>query len=150
MSWVIDGLVLLFILLWARTGWRRGFVTELATLVGLVVGIFLAYKFSPSLSAKYAWTDNPFVNQAIFFAVIFIVVYLAAQIFGEWLSKFFRFGMIDRILGLLVSVLEGLVFTGAVGYAAERFPQGAELVEGTRLFAWITHQFTGLFGGMFS
>ena len=148
MSWIVDGLVALFVILWARTGWRRGFVTELATLVGLLLGIYLAYRLSPGLSERFAWTDNPAVNHAIFFAVIFIAVYLASQIVGEWLSKFFRFGMLDRLLGLLVSTLEGLVFVGAVGYAAQRFPQGAQLVEETKLFAWITHQFTGLIGGL--
>ncbi len=148
MSWVVDGLILLFLLLWAKTGWRRGFVTELATLVGLLAGIALAYKVSPGLAERFAWTENPMVNHAIFFVVIFVAVYLVAQMIGEWLSKFFRFGVIDRLLGLGFAILEGMAFVGAVGYAAGRFPQGAELVANTRLFHWITTQFSALFASL--
>ncbi len=155
MNWlyiVVDLLVLLFLVIWARTGWRRGLVVELATLVGLLLGIFLAFRFSPVLSERLGWTKNDMLDSAIWFAIIFIAVYILAQVIGEWLSgkaRRIRLGVLDKILGLILSVIEGLCFISAVGYSLGLFPQGANLVAGTYLLRFITQVGAGFFVRIF-
>jgi len=155
MNWlyiVIDILVVLFLLIWARTGWRRGLIVELATLVGLIIGIFIAFRFSPFLSERLGWTKNDIMDYAIWFSVIFISIYILAQVIGEWLSgkaRKVRLGLIDRILGLLLSVVEGLCFISAVGYSLNLFPQGANLVANTYLLRAITQVGAGFFARIF-
>ncbi len=155
MNWlyiVVDILVVLFLLIWARTGWRRGLVVELATLIGLILGIFLAFRFSPLLSERLGWTRNDMLDSAIWFAIIFIAIYILAQVIGEWLSvkaKRIRLGVLDRILGLGLSVIEGFCFISAVGYSLNLFPQGANLVAGTYLLRFITQVGAGFFAGIF-
>lgn len=155
MNWlyiVVDILVVLFLLIWARTGWRRGLIVELATLVGLIIGIFLAFRFSPFLSERLGWTNNPMVDSAIWFSIVFIAVYILAQVIGEWLSgkaKRIRLGVLDKILGLGLSVIEGLCFISAVGYSLSLFPQGANLVASTYLLRFITQVGAGFFARIF-
>lgn len=155
MNWlyiVVDLLVVLFLLIWARTGWRRGLVVELATLVGLLLGIFLAFRFSPLLSERLGWTRNDLMDSAIWFAIIFIAVYILAQVIGEWLSgkaRRIRLGVLDKILGLALSIIEGLCFISAVGYSLSLFPQGANLVASTYLLRFITQVGAGFFARMF-
>lgn len=155
MNWlyiVVDVLVVLLLLVWARTGWRRGLIVELATLVGLIIGIFVAFRFSPFLSERLGWTRNDMVDSAIWFSVVFIAIYILAQVIGEWLSgkaRRIRLGVIDRILGLALSVIEGLCFVSAVGYSLNLFPQGANLVAGTYLLRLITQVGAGFFARIF-
>ena len=155
MNWlyiVVDLLVVLFLLIWARTGWRRGLIVELATLVGLLIGILIAFKLSLPLSQRLGWTKNDTVDYAIWFSVVFIAIYILAQVIGEWLSNKARrvhLGVIDKVLGLLLSVIEGLCFISAVGYSLSRFPQGANLVANTYLLRAITQFGAGLFARIF-
>lgn len=139
-------------LIWARTGWRRGLIVELATLIGLILGIFLAFRFSPALSERLGWTKNGLLDAAIWFAITFIAVYILAQVIGEWLSgkaRRIRLGVLDKVLGLILSLIEGLCFISAVGYALNRFPEGARFVGSTYLFKAITQAGTGLFVRLF-
>jgi len=157
MNWLyiaVDVFIVILLLIWARMGWQRGMVTEIATLIGLFLGIFAGFRLSPWLSARLGWTSQPPVDHAIWFAITFIAIYIAAQFIGEWLSdrlKRLRFGVIDRALGLVVSVVEGMSFMAACGYALSLSPKGASFVSSTYLLRFITDVtgpfFKAIFGG---
>ncbi len=144
MNWiaiVVDLLIILFLVIWARTGWKRGFITELATLIGLIIGLFVAFRFSPGLAVKFGWTHQAAVDAAIWFAISFIAIYLVAQLIGQGISERFHvlgMGLLNRIAGLALSVIEGLAFIAATGYALSLYAQGQALLQSTYLLKAIT------------
>jgi membrane protein required for colicin V production len=93
-------------------GVRRGLFSELASLVALVVGLFIAIKFSGLFAGDKPGTGGITVFFIVFIAAV-IGVFLLAKVFTK-LAEAGGVGMVNRILGgvfggikvcLIVSVL---------------------------------------------
>lgn len=105
----VDILILLFLLWGAFRGFSKGFIIEVATLVGLTLGVFFAIKYSSyaenflrdflNISSKYL----SYIALTVTFLLVVIVVYL----FGKMLTK-----VVDMIALGLMNKLFGTVLGG--------------------------------------
>ena len=109
----IDIIILLFLLFGAFRGFSKGLIIEVATLVGLVLGVYLAINYSP-------YTEDilrDFLNVSVAprymsylaLAVTFIVVVVAVFIIGKLLTKLvdiISLGLINKLLGTLLGVVK--------------------------------------------
>ena len=107
----IDFLVLIPILWFGYKGFSKGFVKELASLVALLLGIYIAAKFSNILSKflteKYDVTTEylPLVSFAIVFIGVIIIVFFIAMLINR-LIKATSLTTIDKLAGAVFAAFK--------------------------------------------
>jgi membrane protein required for colicin V production len=114
----IDVIFLVIIFFCAIDATIHGFLHEFFTKAAFLLGIFVASMFFKKLSEFI----NPFIkiqllSKIIAFALIFIVVYLIVRIIQQCLKNCFESDImkgLDRGLGFLFGVVEGLVYVGLI------------------------------------
>ncbi|PIT86939.1 MAG: hypothetical protein COU33_00370 [Candidatus Magasanikbacteria bacterium CG10_big_fil_rev_8_21_14_0_10_43_6] len=114
-----------------------GFFHTLGSLLGTVLGVYLASRYYEQLAtwliSVTGWGDN--VSRVIMFTIAFIIINRLVG-FTFWIfDKFFDvltrlpfLGSINRLLGLLLGTFEGVVTVGFVVYFIEQFPFSEKVV----------------------
>ena len=95
-------------------GLWNGFFVELASLVSLLLGIFIAIKFSYVMKA---WLENhgswnPKTVQVAAFALTFILVVVGVSLLGKIFTKladFAALGLFNKLLGGIFGVLKTIL-----------------------------------------
>ena len=105
----IDIIILLFLLYGAYRGFSRGLIVEVAALAGLVLGVYMAVRYS-------SYTENflrDFLNFSsryisyVALAVTFILVVILVYIVGKLLTKLvdiISLGLVNKLLGTALGV----------------------------------------------
>lgn len=115
----IADIILLLILLVGGvvTGLKNGLIRQLASIVALVLGGLLSYKFSSSLAqymAGHLQLSSNLLN-LIAFTVIFLVVFYGLYLFGVMLSKIVKLtigGWVDKLLGVAFALAKVALILG--------------------------------------
>ena len=96
-------------------GMLRGFIRELASLVGVIVGIWLASVLQPQVTNYLkAYLPSSQYLPLISFLIIFGVVLFICNFLGWVLKLFFQktfFGWADRSLGAGLATVKGVILT---------------------------------------
>lgn len=116
---VIDIIILILLALAVFKGIKDGLVRQVGGIAGIILGIFLAGRFSSLLSGwLHQWLNtSENVVKAISFAAIIIIVCLCTYLLGRLLEKIIRIttlGWINRLLGVMLSVCTVVLLIGAV------------------------------------
>jgi membrane protein required for colicin V production len=105
----IDIILIILLLLAAFNGFRKGLITEVASLAALVLGVWGAIEFSyitsEFLTEKMGW--EPGNLNIISFIITFIVIVILVHLVGNSLSKLVEAAMLgwaNRITGLIFGV----------------------------------------------
>lgn len=113
-------LFLIVLLVWAAfSGWRSGFLREVTSMVGLLVGLLIAATCYGAFG-KYLAVDGSETNMVtsiIAFFLLWIVVPIVLGFFATMLTKVIKgmqLGVPNSILGLVVSVVKYLVLVSCV------------------------------------
>ena len=114
-----DALAVILILASAASGWVRGGVREVITLLSFVLAAFVALIALPLTAPIGRAMVNPDWAGSILAAVVsFLAVYWGIRIFGSRLSKQTQahpqLGGIDRFFGVFVGAGRALVLLGAI------------------------------------
>ena len=123
-------------------GILRGFLREVASLAGVVLGILLGSHFQPQMTAglKAHVPDSSYLP-VVSFALIFALVLIICNVFGFALSFFFRkafLGWVDRALGVWLALTKGVIVTYLIIVLLTFFlPAKAPLVAQSRLAPWV-------------
>lgn len=109
---LIDILVLAVLLAFVVKGFMKGLVREVCSLVGLVMGVWAACKYYPSLTvALRHYIHLPHnVSATISFVLIFLIIGLLFYFLGHFLTVIFKFsllGGVNRVGGLVFGFLQG-------------------------------------------
>ncbi|CAZ95528.1 CvpA family protein [Zobellia galactanivorans] len=128
---IILGLLLLYGL-WK--GLKNGLFVELASIVALIAGIYGAIHFSyyagDYLSQNMDWNER-YINIAAF-VITFIVIVLAVQLAGKFLTKIANFamlGLLNKVAGGIFGVVKVAVILGALLIFFERVNNSAGVVK---------------------
>jgi len=115
-----------------------GLVRTVGSLLGTVLGIFLATRFYEPVAnwviGFTGWSQN-FSKVIIFIIVFLLITKLVGVIFWlleKALSVVTHLPVIrglDRILGLVFGIAEGAIFVGVVLYFIARFPLGSTFMQ---------------------
>ena len=110
----IDIIILVVLAAFGFGGWRKGLITEAATLLGLGIGLYGAFHFSDFTANKLLEIVeiNPKYLNVISFIVTFIVLAILVNILGRLISKVVKsinLGFIDRLGGLVLGFAKGLL-----------------------------------------
>ena len=106
-------------LVWAViSGWRKGFLLQMASFIAVIVGLFLALEYGKPVGL-YLGFENPMaaiVGFLVIFLSALVVITIAAYLMRTIL-RFSGLGKADVILGILFSVVKislivGVLFSG--------------------------------------
>ena len=110
----IDIIVLLFLLWGAYRGFSKGLIIEVATLLGLVFGVYVAIKYSSytedilvdflNISSRYI----SYIALAVTFVLVAIVVYIIGKLLTK-LIDIISLGLINKLLGTILGLLSILL-----------------------------------------
>ena len=113
-----DYVILGILLCSAIAGVIRGFLREVCSAVTWILAFWLAWRFGPWLEPHLGGVmRDPAVKVWAARALVFLLVLLAGTAVGALISHFMRvsfFSGIDRLLGLLLGLVRGLVIVGLV------------------------------------
>ena len=139
---ILDIFILCTLVFFVVQGIFRGFLREIASLAGVVLGIFLGSRFQPEATAllKAHVLDFHYLP-VVSFVLIFAMVLVASNILGYTMSFFFRkafLGWVDRGLGVWLALTKGVIFTYLIIVLLTFFlPAKAPLVANSRLAPWV-------------
>lgn len=107
----IDIIILLFLLFGAFRGFSKGLVIEVATLAGLILGVYISIRYSSyteGILRDFMNITSEYISY-IALAVTFIVVLVGVYILGKLLTKLvdiISLGLVNKLLGTLFGVVK--------------------------------------------
>ena len=130
----IDIILIIPLLLGAVMGFKKGLVLELASLVGLILGIYGAIKFSDYTAEKlvhFVGITQEWVGLFSFlvtFVGLVLGVFLVARILNKAL-KLVALGTANRVLGLVFGTLKFALIISTALYFFENINRKFDFVE---------------------
>jgi membrane protein required for colicin V production len=116
MNW-LDIAVLVVLIIAVVAGLKVGIIKALLTVVGGIIGVVLAGRFSASLGEKMGFISNEGVAKVVAFIIILIVVLLIAALAAGFLKKVAEtilLGWVNRLGGAVLGLILGAIFCGAI------------------------------------
>ncbi len=133
MHW-LDIALLIPLLLAAWRGFRRGLILELATLVGLGLGIFAGLRFSnyaADLLTEHLEIQSEHLP-ILSFAVTFLAVVIAVFLLGKMLEKVVKImalSFLNKLAGLSFSILKVALILSVIIVIFDRFNHDLEFIK---------------------
>lgn len=113
---ILDIILAIVLTFGAIQGFRKGIISQLCGVVGVVLGAWLAFKFGAKVGEWIGVELNNIVAYVIVFVVAILLAGLAGRI-AESLLKVTGLGIINRLGGVVVSVvLSSLLLSLALGF----------------------------------
>lgn len=128
MNW-IDIIVILVLGIAVWNGWRRGFIMQVCSLAGIAVAIWVAINYG-KLVGQWLQLDNQ-VATPVGFVVVFVVVLIAVAFVARGIRKLFDFtgfGMLDVLLGMVISLAKYLLILSVSLSVFDRLNDSWDLV----------------------
>ena len=149
MNW-LDFLILVPVIWFGFKGFSHGLVHELASLIGLILGIYAALHFSEYmgnfLSSLFTINERylPVISFIATFVVVVLVIFLIGWIIGKMLDLV-ALGFINRLFGAIFGVIKGIVLVSLIFLVLGHFGGSKPLIpyhtrEGSMFYkpiAWI-------------
>jgi membrane protein required for colicin V production len=124
-------LVTIAVIIWmVLKGMREGFISQLLSLVGIILGIIISVSSGKNL--RSALGLNQQFAAIVGFLIIFIVTIVVTSLLTRILSRSISFAGLDwlnNVLGVVFSVLKGLVILSMIYAGIYAINERAKLVE---------------------
>ncbi len=113
---ILDIIFIAILVISILVGLIRGAVREVLSLLGLVIAIYLAFKFADVVSKEYIlqfFEQQPRISYIIAFVIIITVTIFVIALVNLLISQLLKasgLSFVDRLLGLVFGVLRGGLF----------------------------------------
>ena len=118
-------------LAWAViSGWRSGFVSQLLGLLGIILGIVLSLRYGAAVGTMFG-IDSRF-SVVAGFLITFVAILIVATILSRLLAKVLSFiglGWVNTLLGIVLSIVKGLVVLSMLYAAIYSLNLNSQLIE---------------------
>ena len=131
---IFDILVLIVALIALVNGWRKGLIIQGCSIAAIVCGVWLAASFGADAGAFLG--IEPRYAKAAGFLLIFLLVLVLLSVVSRLVKKLFSFaglGVVDSILGALLSVAKVAIVLGFACSAFDSLNSGLGLVDKSKL-----------------
>jgi len=130
---ILDYILLVLVLLLGLWGLRKGFLQSLGSIFGLIIAVVVASRFYPIIAN---WFGGSNVSNIIAFIVITSLTVKVVSLLFWVFGKIFRIvtvlpiiSQFDRLLGLILGLVQGVLATAAVLTFLIKFPFNLWIVE---------------------
>lgn len=112
----LDIIIFILVLIPALFGLKNGFLRSIFALIGIITGLFLATNYNDQLSNAIGFIKaDPIILSIISFIVIIILTYMVFVAIAGKISRFnFVTKTIDKILGVSLGILKGLIIASLI------------------------------------
>ena len=122
----LDILVLLFIEIGIFAGYRKGFFNQMASLVGVLVGLYLAKNYYLEFADKLypAYMDSQSMANIVSFVAIWFILLIVLGILSSMLTRFFDaiyLGIINQLLGSILGAMKYFILLSILLCAFDYF-----------------------------
>ncbi|MBR5455112.1 MAG: CvpA family protein [Rikenellaceae bacterium] len=127
---IFDILVLIVALVALVNGWRKGLIIQVCSIAAIVGGVWIASAFGAEVGALLG--IEPRYAKAAGFLIIFFVALVFLALVSRLVKKLFSFaglGVVDSILGALLSVAKVALIVGLLCSAFDSLNKGLKIVE---------------------
>jgi membrane protein required for colicin V production len=134
MNIIID-IILAIPLVWALwAGFRNGVIVQVGGIVGLLLGVWLAFRYGAQVGAWFNINDT--VDNVIGFVIIVVATVVVIGLIGRLLKGVFRFAglaVLDRLGGALLSLLKVGLILGLLLWSFGRLSHSLEWDKAKRI-----------------
>jgi membrane protein required for colicin V production len=146
---LLDMIIICTMIFFIVKGILRGFLREVASLAGVILGILLANHFQPRMTEVLkAYVPASGFLPIISFALLFGAVLVICNFAGYGLSLLFQkafLGWVDRTLGSGFAVVKGVIITYLVIVILTFFlPAQTPLIAQSKTAPWIISSYQAL------
>ncbi|MBN1339118.1 MAG: CvpA family protein [Bacteroidales bacterium] len=126
---LLDIIILIPVIWFAFSGFKRGLIIEIATLAALILGVYASIHFSHYaqnfLSNNFDIRDKylPAASFGLTFVVVLILVFAIGKIF-EQVIKFAALGFMNKMAGGFFGILKALVLMSVMFLLISNFRNG--------------------------
>jgi membrane protein required for colicin V production len=148
---LLDVLILACMVFLIVRGVFRGFVREVGSLAGIILGIWAAYLYHPEMTtflARFfpAWKCLPLISVAVVIIAVLVVVNVAAWLLHKLFKKVFL-GWADRTLGAALAVFKGVVIIYFAIFLTTLFvPSASSVIADSKLAPVVVRSYQVLVG----
>ena len=120
---IIAGIILLVA---AYKGFKRGLVFEVVSIVGLIIAIYGAFKFS-NMAESYLIANAKDIEKFIpilSFIIVFLIILLVIMVMGKIMEKLIKFtglGIFNKLAGVVFGVIKAALIIGILTGLLLRF-----------------------------
>jgi len=132
MNW-FDIVLIIVLALATFLGFRRGIISMVLPLVGLIVGIILAGQHYGTVGGWLPIENSEYAGWAGY-AIILVATFIAAVILASILRRFIRLillGWVDRLGGAILGLILGGLICAAALAACVKFGLGSDFIHGS-------------------
>ncbi len=146
---LLDYIIIITMIYLILKGALRGFIREVSSLSGVILGIWLGVLFQPKmtglLSPYLPFTDYlPLIS----FAVLFSFILISCNIIGWIIKLLFKkalLGWADRLIGAGFAIVKGVIIIYLVMVMLTFFiPAKTPLIAGSKLAPWIIKSYQSM------
>lgn len=146
---LLDYIIIIMMVFLIVKGLFRGFIREIASLIGIILGIWLGKLFEPSMTNLLrSYLPSSQYLPLLSFAVLFAATLISFNILGWAIKLLFKkifLGWLDRSLGVGLAVIKGVVITYlAIVMLTFFLPMGTPLIAGSKLAPWIIRSYQSI------
>ena len=148
---LLDIIVIAIMAFFILKGIFRGFIREIASFIGIVMGVWMAYMFYPQMAAylkAHHVPSGPYLP-LLSFVIILTLVVLLCGLLGWLFRVLFRktvFGWSDKVLGAgFATVKGGLFIYVAIILLTFSLPAQTPLITESRTAQWVISSSQSLF-----
>lgn len=132
----VDVILGIFILAFLINGIKKGFISSVVHLLGLIVAVFLIGKigYDVRIALMEKFTISETIATIIAYIIIFLVIMLIAKIVIIILHKivtFLSLKFLDRILGAIFGILNGILILAILLIILDISPISKIVAQGT-------------------
>jgi len=131
---LLDFILLVPVVWLCIRGFSKGLIIELASLIGLILGILAAYYFSgyvrDFLKDYFSFKENTL--RIIAYIVTFLAVILVVYLIGKIIEKFIdivAMGWLNKILGAVFGLAKGIVLVSILLFIIEKTDPGEKIIK---------------------
>ena len=129
----LDIIILCILGLLIFNGIRKGFIISLASLVALILGIWVAVHFSGYMSSWLVKTFHPSGTwlSVLSFTLTFLLVVIVVMIIAKLLEKVVKtvgLGLLNRIVGGLFGLIKGVIIISVLLFIIVSFDRNGKVI----------------------
>lgn len=136
---IFDIITLIIIVVAIFNGWRKGFISQLCSLGGIIGGIALAIAFGGTVGALIGLEGTS--AKVMGFIITFVVVGIVMMLLAKVVSRLFKavgLEKVDTLLGIVLSTFKYALILSVLYVSFERLNNEFNLVEPRRYNESIT------------
>ena len=133
---IFDVVIILVLTFFAIRGYLVGFVGEVAAIVSLVGGFWVAHTFHTLLAEKITFVSEPLWRNMAAYVILFVAVVIAVAIMARVLQRILSFAFVswaDKLAGGVMGLAKGLIVCSIAFVVLGQFCANADFYKNSRV-----------------